>query len=157
MIDRLRAFHAYVRSSNLFKGALMVAIQLEYQGDLHCKAVHTPSGTELSTDAPKDNQGRGESFSPTDLVATALGSCILTIMGILARTLNIDIAGTTATVEKEMTTTPPRMIKSLSVKIHVPHSVSPENKQKLERAAHTCPVHKSLHPDIEAPIEFTWD
>jgi putative redox protein len=157
MIDRLRAFHANIRSSNLFKGAIMVAIQLEYQGDLHCKAVHTPSGTELSTDAPKDNQGRGESFSPTDLVATALGSCILTIMGILARTLNIDIAGTTATVEKEMTTTPPRMIKSLSVKIHVPHSVSPENKQKLERAAHTCPVHKSLHPDIEAPIEFTWD
>jgi putative redox protein len=157
MIDRLSAFHARVRSSNLFKGAIMVAIQLEYQGDLHCKAVHTPSGTELSTDAPKDNQGRGESFSPTDLVATALGSCILTIMGILARTLNIDIAGTTATVEKEMTTTPPRMIKSLSVKIHVPHSVSPENKQKLERAAHTCPVHKSLHPDIEAPIEFTWD
>ena len=135
---------------------MMVAIQVEYQGDLHCKAVHGPSGTELSTDAPKDNQGRGESFSPTDLVATALGTCMLTIMGIMARTLAIDIAGTTATVEKEMTATAPRMIQSLTVKIHVPHSLSSEDQQKLERAAHTCPVHKSLHPDVQTPIEFTW-
>jgi putative redox protein len=135
---------------------MMVAIQVEYQGDLHCKAVHGPSATELNTDAPKDNQGRGESFSPTDLVATALGTCMLTVMGIMARTLNIDIAGSTATVEKEMTTTAPRMIASLSVKIRVPHSVSPENKQKLERAAHTCPVLKSLHPDVRTPIGFSW-
>ncbi len=143
-------------SFNFFKGAWMVAIQFEYQGDLHCKAVHATSGTELNTDAPKDNQGRGESFSPTDLVATALGTCMLTVMGIMARTLDIDIAGTTATVEKEMTTAPPRMIASLNVKIHVPHHISSENQQKLERAAHTCPVHKSLHPDVKAPIEFTW-
>ena len=134
----------------------MVAIQFEYQGDLHCKAIHTPSSTELSTDAPKDNQGRGESFSPTDLIATALGTCMLTVMGIMARTLNIDITGTTATVEKEMTSSPPRMIASLTVKIHVPQSLSPENRLKLERAAHTCPVHKSLHPDVQTPIEFTW-
>ncbi len=129
----------------------MVAIQIEYQGDLHCKAVHGPSGTELNTDAPKDNQGRGESFSPTDLVATALGTCMLTVMGIMARTLDIDIAGTTASVEKEMTATPPRMIQSLTVKIHVPHAVSTENQLKLERAAHTCPVHKSLHPRRAIP------
>jgi putative redox protein len=135
----------------------MVAIQIEYQGELHCKAVHSPSGTVLNTDAPKDNQGRGESFSPTDLVATALGTCMLTVMGIMARTLNLDIAGTTATVEKDMTDVAPRMIKRLAVKIHVPHSLSPENQQKLERAAHTCPVHKSLHPDVDTPIEFTWD
>ena len=134
----------------------MVAIQVEYQGDLHCKAVHGPSGTELNTDAPKDNQGRGESFSPTDLVATALGTCMLTIMGIMARTLEIDIAGTTATVEKEMTAAAPRMIQSLTVNIHVPHAISPENQQKLVRAAHTCPVHKSLHPEVQTPIEFTW-
>jgi putative redox protein len=134
----------------------MVSIQLEYQGDLHCSAVHGPSGTTVSTDAPKDNQGRGESFSPTDLVATALGSCMLTIMGIMARTLQIDIAGATATVDKEMTSAPPRMIQRLTVKIHVPHAVSEENRQKLERAAHTCPVHKSLHPDVEIPITFTW-
>jgi putative redox protein len=134
----------------------MVEIQVEYQGELHCKAVHGPSGTEISTDAPKDNQGRGESFSPTDLVATALGSCMLTIMGIMARTLNIDIAGATATVGKEMTAVPPRRIERLTVKIHVPHAITPENKLKLERAAHTCPVHKSLHSDIQIPIEFTW-
>jgi putative redox protein len=134
----------------------MVAIQMEYEGELHCRSVHGPSGTELSTDAPQDNQGRGESFSPTDLVATALGTCILTTMGIMARTLKIDIAGTTATVEKEMTTAPPRRIASLAVKIHVPHAISPENQEKFLRAAHTCPVHKSLHPDVEAPIHFAW-
>src|ERR1700678_3447772 len=115
-------------SNRTFRGVTVVAIQIEYQGELHCKAVHGPSGTELNTDAPKDNQGRGESFSPTDLVATALGTCMLTIMGIMARTLNIDIAGTTATVEKEMTDAAPRMIKRLSVKIHVPTSLSPDNK-----------------------------
>jgi putative redox protein len=134
----------------------MVAIQFEYQGDLHCTAVHGPSATELTTDAPTDNQGRGETISPTDLVATALGTCMLTVMGIMARTLQIDIAGTTATVEKEMTASAPRMIESLAVKIHVPHAVTPENQQKLERAAHTCPVHKSLHPDVHTPIDFIW-
>src|ERR1700709_2025588 len=115
----------------------MVAIELEYQGDLHCKAVHGPSGTALSTDAPKDNQGRGESFSPTDLVATALGSCILTVMGIMARSLGVGIAGTTATVEKEMANAPVRMIQRLAVKIHVPHPISEEHRQRLETAAHT--------------------
>jgi putative redox protein len=134
----------------------MVAIQLEYEGDLHCRAVHEPSETALSTDAPKDNQGRGESFSPTDLVATALGTCMLTIMGIQARTLGIDIAGTTATVEKAMTAATPRRIESLTVKIHVPHAVSAENQQKLERAAHACPVCKSLHPDVQVPVALTW-
>ena len=134
----------------------MVPIKIEYQGELHCQAVHGPSGTALTTDAPKDNQGRGESFSPTDLVATALGSCMLTVMGIMARTLGIDIKGTTATVEKEMAAIPVRKIQKLAVKIHVPQSVSEENKLKLERAAHTCPVHKSLHPDVQMPIEFVW-
>lgn len=134
----------------------MVTIEIEYQADLHCKAVHGPSRSELETDAPTDNQGRGESFSPTDLVATALGTCMLTVMGILARTLKIDIAGASATVEKEMSATAPRRIHSLKVRIRVPHTLSPEDRQKLERAAHTCPVHKSLHPDIQTPIEFIW-
>ena len=134
----------------------MVAIQLEYQGDLHYKAVHGPSGAELTTDAPIDNQGRGECFSPTDLVATALGSCMFTLMGIMARTLNIDIAGATATVEKEMTAAPPRKIQRLTIRIHVPGQLNPEDREKLERAALTCPVRKSLHPDVETPIEFTW-
>jgi putative redox protein len=134
----------------------MVRIDAEYQGNLHCTAVHGPSRAELTTDAPVDNQGRGESFSPTDLVATALGTCMLTVMGILARTLNLDISGATATVEKEMTSTLPRRIQSLTVRIHVPQALSAEDRQKLERAAHTCPVHKSLHPDIRTPIQFTW-
>src|ERR1700749_1464215 len=98
----------------------MDSIDFEYQGDLHCNAVHGPSGTALSTDAPKDNHGRGESFSPTDLIATALGSCMLTTMGILAGTLNVDIAGATATVEKEMASTPFRRVHQLRVRIHVP-------------------------------------
>jgi putative redox protein len=114
------------------------------------------SGTEIGTDAPKDNQGRGESFSPTDLVATALGTCILTTMGILARTLQIDISAATATVDKEMTSAPPRRIERLRVKIQMPAGISEENRVKLERAAHACPVHKSLHPDVELPISFTW-
>lgn len=134
----------------------MVAIQIEYQGDLHCRAVHGPSGTVLTTDAPKDNQGRGESFSPTDLVATALGSCMLSVMGVMARTLNLDIGGTTATVEKEMVNAPTRMIHKLRVNIHVPHRIGEQDKLKLERAAHTCPVHKSIHPDVQMPVEFTW-
>ncbi|HEY0759269.1 MAG TPA: OsmC family protein [Acidisarcina sp.] len=134
----------------------MVAIELEYHGDLHCTAVHGPSGTVLNTDAPRDNQGRGESFSPTDLLATALGSCMLTVLGIMARSLKIDLAGATATVEKAMTSSPPRRIESLTVKIHVPQSVSAEDRQKLEGSAHTCPVHQSLHPDVRTPIEFTW-
>src|SRR6202021_1482851 len=119
-------------SNRAFRGVTVVAIQFEYQGDLHCKAVHGPSATEINTDAPKDNQGRGESFSPTDLVATALGTCMLTVMGIMARTLHLDIAGTTATVEKEMSAEAPRRIQSLAVKIRVPQALSPENQQKLE-------------------------
>ena len=113
----------------------MVAIHMEYQGDLHCKVLHSPSGTVLTTDAPKDNQGRGESFSPTDLVGAALGSCILSVMGIMARSLKLDISGATA---------------------HVPHRLTPEQQQRPERAALTCPVHKSMHPEVQMPIDFTW-
>jgi len=134
----------------------MVRIQSEYQGDLHCTSVHTPSKTELATDAPVDNQGRGESFSPTDLTATSLGTCMLTTMGILARSLDVDLSGATATVEKEMSSTPPRRISRLTVSIRIPVKPSPENQQRLENAAHTCPVKRSIHPDIETPIEFVW-
>ena len=134
----------------------MVTILSQYEGDLHCAATHEPSSTKLATDAPKDNQGRGETFSPTDLVATALGTCILTTMGIVARNHSLDITGATATVEKEMTAVPTRRIGSLATRIHMPHDLPEEHKQRLERAAHTCPVHKSLHPDVDAPIVFTW-
>jgi putative redox protein len=134
----------------------MVTIQIQYQGDLRCEAVHEPSGTHLNTDAPKDNMGKGESFSPSDLVATALGTCMLTIMGIAARSLQVDLIGTRVTVQKEMVATPLRRIGKLAVKIAVPTKLTDEQKQKLEQAALTCPVHKSLHPDIQTPVEFVW-
>jgi putative redox protein len=134
----------------------MVRIQTEYQGELHCTSVHTPSKTELATDAPVDNHGRGESFSPTDLIATSLGTCMLTTMGIVARNLDVDLTGATATVDKEMSSTAPRKVTRLIVSIRVPGKFSAENQQRLENAAHTCPVKKSIHPDIETPIEFVW-
>jgi putative redox protein len=134
----------------------MVCIDIKYEGDLHCEAVHGPSGTALTTDAPRDNQGRGESFSPTDLVATALGSCMLTVMGIAARTLGVDITGASASVEKHMATSGVRRIARLVVAIHMPPGISAENREKLERAAHTCPVHQSLHPEIEKTVSFVW-
>ncbi len=134
----------------------MVEIQIIYKGQLHCEATHGPSGTVLATDAPKDNMGKGESFSPTDLVATALGTCMLTIMGIVAQRHNIDLAGATVTVGKEMAAQPVRRIGRLAVLIRIPGSVSEEDRRRLEHAVVTCPVHKSLHPDVEIPIEFKW-
>jgi putative redox protein len=134
----------------------MASVTIEYQGDLHCRAVHELSGTALTTDAPRDNHGKGESFSPTDLVATALGSCILSVMGIKARMLNVDIRGATAAVDKEMANAPARKIKKISVKVRVPHQLSNEHRQALEAAAYTCPVHKSMHPDVEMPIDIVW-
>jgi putative redox protein len=134
----------------------MVTINIEYQGDLHCKLVHGPSGAEINSDAPKDNHGRGESFSPTDLVAAALGSCMLTVMGIKARMLGVDINGATATVKKDMANAPVRRVQALTVVIRLPHRLSDEHQRNLEEAAHGCPVKKSLHPDIQMPVEFVW-
>lgn len=134
----------------------MVEINIVYEGDLHCRATHQPSGTTLATDAPKDNQGRGESFSPTDLVATALGTCMLTVMGIAARPLNIDLSGSKLTVRKEMASQPIRRISKLAVTIHIPLQLSEEQKQKLMNAAMTCPVHQSLHPEVQKPVDFVW-
>lgn len=134
----------------------MVEVNVVYQGSLRCSATHQPSGTTLVTDAPKDNHGKGESFSPTDLVATALGTCMLTIMGIAAQTLQLDLAGTKLTVHKEMVAQPVRRIGALLVTIHVPVQVDETQKQKLITAAMTCPVHQSLHPDIRKPIDFVW-
>jgi len=132
----------------------MVEIQIAYLGDLRCEARHGPSGTSLVTDAPIDNMGKGESFSPTDLMATALGTCMLTIMGIVAQRHQIDLQGARVKVTKEMATSPLRRIGRLAVEIHVPATLSQEDQQRLETAAHTCPVHKSLHPDIDAPVRF---
>jgi putative redox protein len=134
----------------------MVTIEIKYEGDLHCSAVHGPSKAALATDAPSDNQGRGESFSPTDLVATALATCILTTMAIAARKHGHELAGCTATVTKEMVTTPERRIGRLATTVHITESLDEGVQTRLERAAHACPVHRSLHPDIDAPIDFHW-
>jgi putative redox protein len=134
----------------------MVEIKVTYEGQLHCSATHGPSGTVLSTDAPKDNMGKGESFSPTDLMATALASCIVTTMGIMAQRHNLDLSGTTVRVEKHMTTSGLRRIARLPVEVRVPRTFGEEDRQRLENAGHTCPVHKSLHPDVDAPITFAW-
>lgn len=132
----------------------MVEIQITYEGNLRTTAIHEPSGVRLITDAPKDNQGEGQSFSPTDLVATALGTCMLTIMGIAARNFKIDLSGATVRVQKEMATAPIRRIGKLSVEIKVPKPTTEEQQRRLRDAAMHCPVHKSLHPDVEIPVNF---
>src|SRR5271170_4056637 len=104
----------------------MVEIQIAYQGKLRCRATHVDSGKTIITDAPKDNMGNGESFSPTDLVATALGTCMLTIMGIVAQRMEIDLIGTTVVVTKEMSATPPRRISRLAVTFNIPLKLSDE-------------------------------
>src|SRR5580698_2627335 len=142
--------------STLRRGAHMVDVEVSYEGDLHCRVIHGPSGTVLSTDAPLDSHGKGESFSPTDLVATALGTCILTVMGIAARSMQIDLRGARAVVRKEMTAKPVRRIALLAVTIEVPLVLGETQCKQLIAAAMTCPVHKSLHPDVQTPIEFNW-
>jgi uncharacterized OsmC-like protein len=132
----------------------MVKVSIEYKGSLHCSATHEPSGATLETDAPVDNQGKGESFSPTDLVATALGSCMATIMGIYARQKGIPLEGMRIEVTKEMSQTAPRKIARLAAEIRMPSGMA--RNPALEHAALTCPVHQSLHPDVEKPVNFHW-
>jgi putative redox protein len=134
----------------------MVEIQCVYEGKLHCTATHGPSSTTLTTDAPKDNMGEGASFSPTDLLATALGTCILTTMGIVAQRMNYDMTGSTVKVTKEMVTVPHRRIGKLTVEVTIPTPANEEQQTKLRNAALHCPVHHSLHPDVEVPVTFKW-
>jgi putative redox protein len=134
----------------------MVSIEMVYEGDLHCRAIHGPSRAEFATDAPADNQGRGESFSPTDLVATALGTCILTTMGIAARVRGWDMRGSRASVVKRMVADPARRIGELTVEVQMAGTFDEQQRKVLEHAAHTCPVHKSLHPDVKIPLTFHW-
>lgn len=135
---------------------MSVRIDIAYQGDLRCAATHAPSGTQIFTDAPVDNHGRGESFSPTDLVATALGTCMMTVMGIFAQRHEIDLKGATVTVEKEMVSSPVRRIAKLITEIRMPIPANHPQREALERAALTCPVHQSLLPDVEKPVRFIW-
>lgn len=134
----------------------MVSIHISYKGDLRCEAVHCPSSSQLLTDAPVDNQGKGEAFSPTDLCATATGSCMATIMGIRARDLGIDISGMRIRVDKVMSPDLPRRISQLIIDVNVPFEPDPETKAALVDAARNCPMQHSLHPDIERCVSFSW-
>jgi len=134
----------------------MVKMNIVYEGQLHCALTHEPSGAVISTDAPKDNMGNGEAFSPTDLVAAALGSCMLTVMGIVADRHGIDLKGTWVDVSKEMITAPVRRIGTITVNFHMASGIPVDKRNLLEAAAHSCPVHKSLHPDVQMPIEFIY-
>jgi uncharacterized OsmC-like protein len=134
----------------------MVEITVRYEGDLRCTAKHGPSGTTLLTDAPVDNHGKGEAFSPTDLLAAALPACMMTIMGIVAAREGIDLRGMTATTTKVMSTDAPRRIASLHTIITLPIAADHPHRGKLEQAVHTCPVHKSLRESIEADVTFMY-
>jgi len=132
----------------------MTVIDSRYQGQLRCLAQHGPSGTQLETDAPTDNQGKGERFSPTDLVATALSTCILTIMGIVAERHGWDLEGCDARVEKTMTSEAPRRIAKLTAWIKLPAGLDDQQRAVLQRAGEQCPVKRSLEGAVE--MELHW-
>lgn len=134
----------------------MVEIQIDYQGQLRCRSKHVPSETVVETDAPVDNQGRGESFSPTDLVATALGSCMATIIGITARHKNVDVRGMKLSVKKEMSADLPRRIAKLWVEVFMPLSEGHPDKKIFQSAALSCPVQHSINPEIEVNVTWHW-
>jgi uncharacterized OsmC-like protein len=136
---------------------MAVEITVDYEGQLRCGAVHGPSKNELLTDAPADNMGKGESFSPTDLVATALGTCILTTIGIVAQKKGFEVKNMRAHVEKHMSSDTPRRIMKLPVKIWI--SLPPDHPERalIEKTANSCPVYESVRKDIEMPIEFVWE
>ena len=127
-----------------------------YNGDLRTTMTHLQSGTVVITDAPTDNHGKGEAFSPTDLAATAVASCMLTTMAIacLARDYNVD--GAHAEVTKVMSNTPPRRIAQVLIKIFMPQNYTEEQKKVLEKIAHHCPISLSLHPETEEIVTFVW-
>ena len=126
---------------------------VEYLGDLRTEMIHLDSGDQILTDAPKDNQGMGATFSPTDLVASALASCIITTMGITAHRNDIDMVGTSAKVTKEMGVDP-RRISAIRIHLYFPKNYSENEKKRLERIAHACPVGQSLHVNLEEDITF---
>jgi len=130
---------------------------VNYEGDLRTVALHLGSDTQIETDAPTDNNGKGQRFSPSDLVATALGSCMLTIMGMKARDLNIDLKGTRIDIQKHMKADP-RRIGGVTLTFHFPENLelSDKNRIILQRAADTCPVMYSIHSDIQVQVHYNW-
>ena len=133
----------------------MVKMTGIYTAQKHCTVTHEPSGSIIETDAPKDNQGRGEKFSPTDLMGAALGTCILTTLAIVAEKDNINVQGSKFSVTKVMASNP-RRIESLKIAIEVPNSIPENYREKIETTANNCPVKKSLHPDLLATIEISY-
>jgi hypothetical protein len=131
--------------------------KIRYEGELRTTCTHEYSNSSITTDAPLDNQGKAESFSPTDLLATSLGACAMTIMGIKARDMEIDLAGTQITVEKMMKSEP-RRVGGINLTFIFPAKATEDPKQRtiIERVAHSCPVFFRLHPDIELDIHFEW-
>ena len=134
----------------------MIEVKVQYEGDLRCRATHGPSGNQLVTDAPVDNNGKGEAFSPTDLVATALATCMATVIGIIGKRKGLDLDGMTVDVEKHMSTDSPRRIVRLPITIKMPLPADHPERPMLETAARSCPVHQSVHPDIDKPIHWVW-
>ena len=134
----------------------MVKMSIVYEGELRCSAVHGPSASKIETDAPADNQGKAERFSPTDLVGAALASCIATTLGIVGQRKGWKLDGMKLEVGKEMTSSGARKIARLPVDLWMPATMAVEDRAEVERVAHSCPVHKSLHPDIDAPITIHW-
>src|SRR3982750_58578 len=135
----------------------MVNISVRYDGDLHCSASHGPSNSKLATDAPSDNKGKGEAFSPTDLVATALATCMTTTMGIKAQELGLELRGMSVSVQKEMSKDAPRRIVALPSEVHIPLPPDSPYREVLEQTALNCPVHKSLPAEIDRPTKFFWE
>lgn len=134
----------------------MAGITARYLGDLHVEYRHEDSGAVIATDAPKDNNGLGEAFSPTDLCCAALGGCAMTIMGIYAKRHDLDLTGTTMEITKTMSANP-RRVGKIEVIFSMPdREFSEKDKVSLERAMRTCPVHMSLHPDIEQVLTLKW-
>ena len=134
----------------------MVKMDMIYEGNLRCRLTHGPSGSEILTDAPVDNMGKGEAFSPTDLLAAALGSCMLTVMGIEAQKQNVDLKGTTVHVEKEMVTAPVRRIDKVSIVFKMAKGIDKSKRALLEQVGLNCPVHKSLSVEVATPTKFEY-
>ena len=134
----------------------MATVSAKYLGDLRMECVHNQSGTKIITDAPSDNQGKGESFSPTDLCATAVGACAMTIIGIYGKNHGVDVTGTEVEITKTMSASP-RRIGKIEVVFKMPaRCYSEKEKASIERSAYSCPVHLFLHPDVEQAFTFIW-
>jgi putative redox protein len=133
----------------------MATIETTYLGDLRTEPVHVQSGTHIITDAPLDNQGKGEAFSPTDLMSASLGSCMMTIMGIASRTHGIQMDGTKCSITKIMAANP-RRVSEIQISFNFPNTYTEKEQKILENAALTCPVYLSLHPDLVKTVDFGW-